>query len=82
MKITGHGFNPGIRDSDQRLTQVLAGKANRLEHGARSSPVAPIGYEMAAVFQVHSTKDYDSRAESESSAAACNLGRDGANLCK
>jgi hypothetical protein len=32
MEIARHGFNPSIRDSNNRLRQVGIGKTNGLEH--------------------------------------------------
>src|SRR5271170_5828782 len=38
MRRARHDFDPGMRDADQRLGEVLIGEPDRLEHGARGRP--------------------------------------------
>jgi len=56
MKVARHGFNPGIGDTDQRLAEIAVRETNRLEHGASSSPVAPVRNATTAMFEIHGRK--------------------------
>ena len=42
VKVARHGLDPGVGDADERLCQIVVGKADGFEHGAGRSPVAPI----------------------------------------
>ena len=53
VKVARHGFDPGIGDADERLAQIVVRKADRLEHGARRSAVAPVGDTVAAMLEIH-----------------------------
>jgi hypothetical protein len=52
MIIARHGFNPSIRDSNNRLRQVGIGKTNCLEHGPSARPVSPVGDGVTAVLWI------------------------------
>ena len=32
MKVTGHGFDPGVRHADDWASQIIIGKSNTFEH--------------------------------------------------
>ena len=59
MKIAGHGFDPGIGHADQGLAEIVIGETDCFEHGARRSPVAPVGNTAAAMLEIHRQRDYD-----------------------
>ena len=50
VKVAGHGFDPGVGHADERLGQIGVGETNGFEHGARRSPVAPVGDTATAMF--------------------------------
>ena len=56
MKVARHSFNPGVGDTNQRLAEIAIRKTNRLEHGAGSSPVTPVGNTTTAMFEIHGRK--------------------------
>jgi len=53
VEITGHGFDPGVGHADQGTAEVGVSEADRFEHGARPSPVAPFGNATADVLGIH-----------------------------
>ncbi len=53
VEVAGHGFDPGVGDADERLAEIVVGEADRLEHGARRSAVAPVGDTAAAMLEIH-----------------------------
>ena len=60
VKVARHGFDPGVGHADQRLAKIGVGEADGFEHGARRSPVAPVGDSAAAMLKIHEIdyKDY------------------------
>jgi len=39
VEIAGHGLDPAMPDANQRLRQILAGEADRPQHGARPGTI-------------------------------------------
>src|SRR6185437_5526415 len=56
MKVAGHGFDPRVRDPDQRLLQVFAGKSDRFEHGTGASAIPAVRNIAATMFSIHKSK--------------------------
>ena len=48
--IAGHGLDPCVGDPDNGLGEVLIGKADALQHGARRGTVSPLGDGVALQF--------------------------------
>jgi hypothetical protein len=54
MEVAGHGFDPRIGHPDQRFAQILIGKANGFEHGARRCTITPFRDAATAMLEIHS----------------------------
>ena len=63
VKVAGHGFDPGVRYSDQRPREVGIREPNRLEHGASARPIAPFSNATTDMFEIHSSRDYKTQGE-------------------
>ncbi len=48
--VARHGFNPSIGDTDDGLLEVLIGKADGLQHGARGRAVVSLSDGVAVQF--------------------------------
>src|SRR5260370_6702941 len=51
VEITGHGLDPAVPDADERLAQVLAGEADRAQHGARARAIIALRQSRALPLQ-------------------------------
>jgi hypothetical protein len=69
MEVAGHGLDPGIGDSDERLAKIIVGETYRLEHGACGSTVATIGNSMTAMFRIHRKEAYQTKDRAGASRA-------------
>src|SRR5262249_23934397 len=58
VKVAGHGFNPGVGNTDDRLFKIGIGESDRFEHSARRRTVASFRDFTTAMFWVHGVKDY------------------------
>ena len=56
MKVAGHGFDPCIGHTNERLPEIFVAEADGLKHGARAGAVATVSDEMTAVFWIHKSK--------------------------
>ena len=52
VEIAGHGLNPGVRDANDRLGQILVRKADGLQHSARAGAVLTVGDDMTVMLQI------------------------------
>ena len=53
VKVTWHGFDPGIGHADDGLFEIFIGEPDALEHGAGGRTVATVGDSMTAMFGIH-----------------------------
>jgi hypothetical protein len=74
VEVARHGFNPRIRDADERLLEVLAGEPDSFEHGTGARAIASVSYEMTAMFRIHKSKSLRQSSRKEKFAAVANRG--------
>src|SRR5207253_7420524 len=49
--IARHNLDPGVRNADQRASEIVIGKSHRLQHRAGWRPAGPVGQRMTLVLR-------------------------------